>query len=203
MNDGAKKSVVGLTGGIASGKSTALKQLEALGWSVVSADSLVSETLASDGAVLEKIKQRWGDAVFLPCGSIDKAAVGRLVFGKKLERRWLEDLLHPIVRSKWISFVQSCPSHKCMIELPLLFENNLQSHFTCTLSIFAPSSMMQKRLHVRGHSREEAEARIGSQLLITQKADLADYVIWGGGSKEFLEQQISSLDITLYHKLNL
>jgi len=197
------KFVVGLTGGIASGKSTALEQFGKLGWSVLSADDLASEILMNDPCVRMKIVQKWGMHMLNDRGSIDKTALARLVFSEESERTWIGELLHPIIRSKWISFVQSCPSHKCMIELPLLFENNLQSHFTCTLSIFAPSSMMQKRLHVRGHSREEAEARIGSQLLITQKADLADYVIWGGGSKEFLEQQISSLDITLYHKLNL
>ena len=195
MNEGVAKLVVGLTGGIASGKSTALKKLEVLGWSVVSADSLVSETLASDGAVLEKIKQRWGDAVFLPCGSIDKAAVGRLVFGKKLERRWLEDLLHPIVRSKWISFVQSCPSPKCMVEIPLLFEKNLQHHFTQTISMFASQSTVLNRLALRGLSPENSRARIAAQLPSLEKAALADFVLWGDGSPEHLLAQIKELPI--------
>ena len=195
MNDGAKKSVVGLTGGIASGKSTALQKLQVLGWSVVSADSLVSETLASDGAVLEKIKQRWGDAVFLPCGSVDKAAVSRLVFGKKLERRWIEDLLHPIVRSKWISFVQSCSSPKCMVELPLLFEKNLQHHFTHTISMFAPQSTILHRLALRGLSSDDSEARIAAQLPSSAKAALADFVLWGDGSPEHLLAQIKELPI--------
>jgi len=195
MNEGAAKLVVGLTGGIASGKSTALKKLEVLGWSVVSADSLVSETLASDGAVLEKIKQRWGDAVFLPCGSIDKAAVGRLVFGKKLERRWIEDLLHPIVRSKWISFVQSCSSPKCMVELPLLFEKNLQHHLTHTISMFAPQSTVLNRLALRGLSPEDSDARIAAQLPSSAKAALADFVLWGDGSPEHLLAQIKELPI--------
>ena len=195
MNEGAAKLVVGLTGGIASGKSTALQKLQVLGWSVVSADSLVSETLASDGAVLEKIKQRWGDAVFLPCGSIDKAAVGRLVFGKKLERRWIEDLLHPIVRSKWISFVQSCSSPKCMVELPLLFEKNLQHHFTHTISMFAPQSTVLNRLALRGLSPEDSRARIAAQLPSPAKAALADFVLWGDGSPEYLLAQIKELPI--------
>jgi len=195
MNDGAKKSVVGLTGGIASGKSTALKQLEALGWSVVSADFLVSETLASDNVVLGKIKQRWGDAVFLPCGSIDKTAIGRVVFGKKPERRWIEDLLHPIVRSKWISFVQSCSSPKCMVELPLLFEKNLQHHFTHTISMFAPESTVLNRLALRGHSPGDSRARIEAQLPSPTKATLADFVLWGDGSPQCLLAQIRELPI--------
>jgi dephospho-CoA kinase len=195
MKDGAKKIVVGLTGGIASGKSTALKQWEALGWSVISADSLVSETLASDLAVLEKIKRRWGDTVLLSCGSIDKAAVGRIVFGKKLERLWIEDLLHPIVRSKWISFVQSCSSPKCMVELPLLFEKNLQHHFTHTISMFAPQSTVLNRLALRGLSPEDSRARIAAQLPSPAKAALADFVLWGDGSLEHLLAQIKELPI--------
>ena len=193
MNEGAAKLVVGLTGGIASGKSTALQKLQVLGWSVVSADSLVSETLASDGAVLEKIKQRWGDAVFLPCGSVDKAAVSRLVFGKKLERRWIEDLLHPIVRSKWISFVQSCSSPKCMVELPLLFEKNLQHHFTHTISMFAPQSTVLSRLASRGFSLDESLVRIQAQMPSSDKAGMADFVLWGGGSTNNLLNQIREL----------
>jgi len=195
MKDGAKKIVVGLTGGIASGKSTALKQWEALGWSVISADSLVSETLASDLAVLEKIKRRWGDTVLLSCGSIDKAAVGRIVFGEKLERLWIEDLLHPIVRSKWISFVQSCSSPKCMVELPLLFEKNLQHHFTHTISMFAPQSTILHRLALRGLSSDDSEARIAAQLPSSAKAALADFVLWGDGSPEHLLAQIKELPI--------
>ena len=195
MKDGAKKIVVGLTGGIASGKSTALKQWEALGWSVISADSLVSETLASDLAVLEKIKRRWGDTVLLSCGSIDKAAVGRIVFGEKLERLWIEDLLHPIVRSKWISFVQSCSSPKCMVELPLLFEKNLQHHFTHTISMFAPQSTILHRLALRGLSPEDSDARIAAQLPSSAKAALADFVLWGDGSPEHLLAQIKELPI--------
>ncbi len=195
MNEGAAKLVVGLTGGIASGKSTALQKLHVLGWSVVSADSLVSETLASDGAVLKKIKQRWGDAVFLTCGSVDKAAVSRLVFAKKLERRWLEDLLHPIVRSKWISFVQSCPSPKCMVEIPLLFEKNLQHHFTHTISMFASQSTVLNRLALRGLSPEDSRARIAAQLPSLEKAALADFVLWGDGSPEHLLAQIKELPI--------
>ena len=197
------KFVVGLTGGIASGKSTALEQFGKLGWSVLSADDLASEILMNDPCVRMKIVQKWGMHMLNDRGSIDKTALARLVFSEESERTWIGELLHPIIRSKWISFIQSCPSHKCMIELPLLFENNLQSQFNCTLSTFAPSSMMLKRLDARGLSREEAEARIGSQWPVSKKADLADYVIWGGGSKEFLQHQVSYLDLTLSHLFNL
>ena len=199
----SRKFVVGLTGGIACGKSTALGQFEKLGWSVLSADNVASEILKNDAGVRLKITQRWGLHLLDDRGSIDKTALARIVFENESERSWVGELLHPIIRSKWISFVQSCPSHKCMIELPLLFENNLQSRFNCTLSTFAPITMMLKRIYARGLSHADAVARVESQWSVSEKADLADYVVWGGGSKEFLRKQVLSLDLTLSRLFNL
>ena len=193
MSQESTKRVVGLTGGIASGKSSALGYFQALGWSVLSADTLAGQILASDQSVQDEIKQRWGNDLINSCGSVDKAAIAAVVFEKESERLWIGELLHPIIRSKWISFVQSCPSPKCMIELPLLFENNLQNHFTCTISTFAPIPTMLKRLQSRGLSKDDSVLRINSQLTNFQKIDLADYVLWGGGSKEFLNNQVREI----------
>ena len=198
MSQNEAITVVGLTGGIACGKSTALAKFSQLGWSVISADSLTREILSFDNEVRIEIKQRWGENIIKGCGSVDKSAIARIIFTKDSERKWIEDLLHPIIRSKWISFVQSCPSQKCMIELPLLFENNLQSHFTCTVSIFAPTSMILNRLHSRGLSKDEANSRMRSQLTPFEKVELADFVLWSGGSIGFLDDQINGLD----HKLS-
>ena len=135
MSDFSSKSVVGLTGGIATGKSTALQKFMELGWSVLSADSIVEKILATDVNIQKKLTGRWGEDVKEICGRIDKGAVGRIVFKNNSERQWLESLLHPMVRSKWISFVHSRPDYKCMIELPLLFEttcrNTLLVRFPC------------------------------------------------------------------------
>ena len=84
-----------------------------------------------------------------------------------------------------------------MIELPLLFENKLQNYFSHTLSVFAPIHIMQDRLSKRGLSHSEANARISCQLSAEQKADLADYVLWGGGSEKFLLNQVENLNSTL------
>ncbi|MEK9773225.1 MAG: dephospho-CoA kinase [Opitutae bacterium] len=197
MNVKSEKTVVGLTGGIACGKSSALCSFADMGWSVISADFLAGEILRSDRCVQAKIKQRWGKKILNRSGSIDKAAIARIVFTKELERKWIEGILHPIIRSKWISFVQSCPSSKCMIELPLLFENNLQDNFTCTISLFAPTPMIFHRLQSRGLSMAESESRIRCQLPISDKVELSDFVLWGGGSMEFLNDQIQQLDLTL------
>ena len=190
-------TAVGLTGGIACGKSTALEAFRKLGWAVISADSLAHELLDSDPYIRKKIENRWGEAVIGASGSIDKSAMGRIVFIKVQERDWLEDLLHPIIRSKWLSFIQSCSSQKCMIELPLLFENKLQNNFSCTISLYAPKPVILKRLQDRGLSDEESESRIASQLSLYKKVEQADFVLWGGGDSHFLNQQVEQFDLLI------
>jgi dephospho-CoA kinase len=191
------KTVVGLTGGIACGKSTALVAFRVLGWAVISADSLAHELLDSDPDVRKKIKSRWGERVLNASGSIDKLALGRIVFSTEQERSWIESLLHPIIRSKWLSFIQSCSSQKCMIELPLLFENKLQNNFSCTISLYAPKPVILKRLQDRGLSDEESESRIASQLSLYKKVEQADFVLWGGGDSHFLNQQVEQFDLLI------
>jgi dephospho-CoA kinase len=197
MSPFAGKTVVGLTGGIACGKTSALNRFNSLGWSVVSADSLVAEILATNSEVKTNIRQRWGEGGFDSFGNIDKPAIGRIVFKEDSERKWIENLLHPIIRSLWISFVQSCSSKKCLVELPLLFENNLHTQFTCVVTMYASNSTINKRLLKRGLSHEEANARLSSQLPIVQKVKRADFVLWGGGTNEFLNRQVDDLAPTL------
>jgi dephospho-CoA kinase len=190
VNSETFKRAVGLTGGIATGKSQALKLFEEAGWLVLSVDSIVGELLKSDTDVQSQLVSRWGKRILNDCGSIDKGVIGQIVFDASSERMWLESILHPIIRSKWISFVLSCPSDRCMVELPLLFENNLQSHFNCTISMFAPPSLMLARLRKRGLSDLESQQRITAQMTVYQKAELADYVINSSGEVDFLEKQI-------------
>jgi len=192
------KTVVGLTGGIACGKTSALERFNHLGWAVVSADSLVAEILATNSEVKENIRQRWGEVGFDSFGNIDKSSIGRIVFNKDSERKWIESLLHPLVRSLWTSFIQSCSSKKCLVELPLLFENNLHTQFTCVVTMYASNSIIYQRLLQRGLSLEEANARMSSQLPIAQKVNRADFVLWGGGTNEFLNRQVDALAPTIF-----
>ena len=192
------KTVVGLTGGIACGKTSALERFNQLGWAVVSADFLVAEILSTNSEVKENIRQRWGEVGFDSFGNIDKSAIGRIVFKKDSERKWIESLLHPLVRTLWTSFIQSCSSKKCLVELPLLFENNLHTQFTCVVTMYASKSTIYQRLLQRGLSLEEANARMSSQLPIVQKVNRADFVLWGGGTNEFLNRQVDALAPTIF-----
>ena len=131
------------------------------------------------------------------CGSIDKMQVGEIVFGSNHERIWLESLIHPIVRSHWISYAQSCSNDKCVVEIPLLFENNLQNNFHCTLSMFSSNQTVLERLLKRGLTQKQSEARISSQLPSLTKASMADFVLWGSGSEEFLNLQVDAMSSLL------
>lgn len=185
------KLVVGLTGGIACGKSTALEFFAHRGWATLSADATATDILESDQRIHSKLVEHFGNSVVNGCGNIDKAALAGIIFSQSAERKWLEALLHPLIRSKWTSFVRCCPEEKCIIELPLLFENNLQYHFNLVLSIYSPSTTTISRLSQRGLSFEQSIARMDAQFPTKQKSNLADYVLWGGGSAKFLNSQIS------------
>jgi len=196
----SNKPVIGLTGGIATGKSSVRKIFESLGWSALSADRIVDDLLSCDQKVRGEVFNRWGNSVFLESGNIDKSCLGEIVFKSEQERRWLEELIHPLVRKHWISFCKSCPNNPRIIELPLLFENDLKKHFNFIITTYAPKKICLSRLSKRGFSPEQSQQRINAQWPTLQKAELADFVILGSGSLSFLTEQTKLLSQQLiYH----
>ena len=184
------KVVVGITGGIACGKSTVCKKFADLDWQVVSTDSLVHQLLEDDQEVIGQIVNRWGAPMKDVHGSIDKVQLAHVIFKSSTERTWLEGLLHPVVRERWMSLVQLSSYRKFVVEVPLLFENDLQSHFAHVISLFASREVQVARLLDRGLGLEQATGRLDAQLPTEQKAELADSVFLGQGSCEFLERQV-------------
>ena len=183
------KVVVGLTGGIASGKTTVLDLFEEQGWHAISTDKLVADILMNDKAVIDAIKNRWG----FNQGNIDKQKIAQIVFTNPAERFWLENTLHPIVRKKWVSLIQQSSALHHVVELPLLFEKKLSSYFSKTISVFAPVKKQISRLTNRGLSNIDASSRIAAQISNQDKAKLADFVILGSGANEFLKVQVLSV----------
>ena len=203
MSEQSRKIIIGLTGGIACGKSTAGKIFTELGWDVISTDQIVAELLQGDDEVISEIKSRWGDKVLKNSG-LDRKAIGRIVFRYEDERKWLESILHPIVRMKWENAVEQSEAKKNIIEIPLLFENNLSDRFDYTICVYASEMTQMKRLLDRGLTKEESNDRIKSQLPINEKSQLADIVLLGGSSLSFLKRQISYLHAHIFepHALN-
>ena len=189
MSSFPNKIVVGVTGGIACGKSTVCKKFGGLGWEVISADSLVHKLLSQDQDIISQIKARWGSEV-IKHGIIDKARLARLVFESPADRNWLENLLHPLVREKWISRIRLSSKNKFVVEIPLLFENNLDALFTKTISVHASESMQFTRLKKRGLSVAQINSRINSQMSIGEKSERADFVILANGDHKFINSQI-------------
>jgi len=181
---------IGLTGGIGCGKSTVAKLLEAQGLRRIDSDAVVHELLAADAEVIAEVLELLGPEVALPSGGIDRSAVGRRVFASEALLRKLESILHPRVRRRWERESERCDS---VIEIPLLFEKNLQKNVDTTVCVFSDLGSQVDRLASRGMSREDALARIKQQMPLSEKVERADYVLLNVGTLSFLEEQVRKL----------
>ena len=166
---------------------------EQLGWETIQSDAVVRRLLKSDREVISVISKRWGEQILLTSGGVDRSAVAKIVFSDPDELKWLEALLHPTVRETWQSQLASEPDANWLVEIPLLFEKNLESGFDFTVCIHGPEDVVSSRMESRGYSREELDRRRRSQLPIEEKIRRADYVITNAGSLEFLKEQTTRL----------
>ena len=186
----ADKIVVGITGGVASGKSTALKAFAQLDWNTISTDEIVSDLWSSDENLIRAVQDHWGKGGIFSRGNIDKEKIARIVFNNPIERAWLENIIQPLVRSKWVSHVEQSNGKLQVVEVPLLYEKNLEPYFSYIISVFVPVKIQFSRLLRRGFSEDEARSRIASQLSCEEKAKKADVVFLGTGSDVFLSGQV-------------
>ena len=147
MSSKSEKIIIGLTGGIACGKSTAGKFFHELGWELTSTDQIVSHLLDEDDEVISDIKSRWGDIVWQD-SSLERKEIGSIVFRDPNERKWLESILHPKVRSHWSNAVEDSHFERIIVEIPLLFENNLEENFNYTICVFALNKHKKKDYYI-------------------------------------------------------
>ena len=175
---------IGLTGGIASGKSSVGHWLAQQGLPVLDADQFAREALTPGRQATNTVLQRYGSTVRSEgTEAIDRAALGRIVFHDHAERRWLEQLIHPIVRER---FDQSLRLHAetpaVVLMIPLLFEAGLESLCSEIWLVDCDKSQQLERLIARdGLSPEAAQARIAAQWPLSRKRVLADHVIANRG----------------------
>ena len=186
------KIVVGITGGIACGKSTVCAKFGKLGWVVISTDSCAHEILDNDQVVRAQIFDHFNNSVKDGHGNIDKSELARVIFNSSFERKWLENLLHPKIRDRWMTSIKLSSYEKFVVEVPLLFENNLEPLFTKTISVHTSTSMQFKRLHKRGLSESEISSRMNAQMSVSEKSNRANFVILADGDSEFLDLQINT-----------
>lgn len=182
---------IGLTGGIATGKSEALKAFARLGAATLSSDEVVHELLESQ-ELRDRLAARWGPEV-VPNGKIDRAKIGEVVFADPEQLAWLEQQIHPLVQSRTAAWLLALPAETevAVVEVPLLFEVGGERPFDTTVSIVTSDEVRRERAAARGHALvDEREAR---QLTQTEKAERAEHVVENDGSVEELEAALSAL----------
>jgi dephospho-CoA kinase len=182
---------IGLTGGIAAGKSEALAAFERLGAETLSSDAVVHELLDSE-PLLGRLIERWGAQVARE-GKVDRAKVGEVVFAKPEELAWLEAQIHPLVGERIGSWVTGLgeDADVAVVEVPLLFETEMEGVFDTTVAVVAPEATRRTRAEARGHALVgEREAR---QLAQQEKAARAEHVMENDGTIEDLERSLSAL----------
>lgn len=185
--------IVGITGGMGCGKSTAARMLEQRGFRRLDSDELVRERVLRDPDVVASLRNRWGDSILRPDGSVDRTAIAARVFEDEAELRWLEDLTHPAVFALWRAAFIAEPHIRWVVEVPLLFEKSLENWFDFTVCVACSPALQLARLEQRGLPRGLAGQRISKQLPLAQKIERSDIVLWNEGSTAFLKAEIDRL----------
>lgn len=186
---------IGLTGGIGSGKSAVAQRLAELGAVIIDSDRLAREVVAPGTPGLSEVVGAFGQSVLAPDGSLDRPALGRLVFGDDAARKRLEGIIHPLVRQRAIELAQAAPPDAVVVnDVPLLVEAGLASQYELVIVVFAAESTRIDRLvRDRGMTREEAQSRIAAQATDEQRHAVADIEIYNDGTLEELRSQVDSV----------
>lgn len=189
--------LVGLTGGIASGKSTVAKILERLGAAIVNADVLAREVVEPDREAWREIVNTFGADVLQADQTLDRQKLRTLIFNHPEARKQLEAIIHPRVRALAEERIRerSAAGYAIVVyEVPLLFEGNLHEWLRPVILVACDIDTQRQRLQRRdGLAAAEAQKHIDAQMSLAEKRRLADYVIENNGSLEDLERQVQAV----------
>jgi dephospho-CoA kinase len=185
---------VGLTGGIAAGKSEALAALERAGAAVLSSDAVVHELLATD-TVRDELVERFG-AEIAPEGRVDRDAMARIVFADPDARKWLEEYVWPKVGQRIWNWREELaaredPPPAAVVEVPLLFESGMDEVFDLTIAVTAEDDLRNERIGERGHTG--VASRESRQLPQDEKAERADFAVRNDGTVQELEEALTGI----------
>jgi len=186
---------VGLTGGVASGKSAVAAQLAALGAVVIDADALAREVVAPGTEGLAAITEHFGQRVVNDDGSLDRKALGSIVFADEQARTKLNGIVHPLVRERAAQLRARAPEGALVIEdIPLLVESGQAENFDAVIVVQAPhEERIRRMIQDRGWSAEEARSRMDAQATDEQRSAVADFVLDNSGTLEELRAQVNAL----------
>jgi dephospho-CoA kinase len=186
--------VIGLTGGIATGKSTVSAILKNAGAVIIDADRIARRVVKKNLPAYRQILAHFGESVLLPDGEINRAALGNLIFNDSRKKQLLNSIVHPHVRKetdrRLRHIAKNNPNALVILDIPLLLEAGMRKDLSEVIVVYAPEDIQIKRLMERDHiSQEDALARIRSQMPIEKKKSLATMVIDNSGQIEDTRKQ--------------
>jgi dephospho-CoA kinase len=185
--------LVGLTGGIGTGKSTVARMLEKWGAVVFDADVLARQAVAPGTPGFDQVVERFGPNVLAPGGGLDREALASIVFSDPAARRDLEGIVHPEVRRM---FAEGCEEYRdsdrvVVFSAPLLVETGMHTAFDLLIVVSAPvATQIERLMRDRGMGERDVQARIAAQLPLEAKAEVADILVDNEGSLEDLERRV-------------
>jgi dephospho-CoA kinase len=189
--------VIGLTGGIASGKSTAAAMLRELGAPLIDADELAREVVEPGTPALAEIVARWGSGVLAPDGQLDRKKLGALVFADESQRKELNRITHPRIAAaaqERLAALRQAGAPAVVYEAALIVENQLHRGMNGLIVVSVPPDVQQRRLMQRdGLSEDEAEARLRAQLPLANKIAVATHVIDNSGTLQQTRSQVQNV----------
>lgn len=190
---------VGLTGGVASGKSTVSAMLAELGAVIIDADALAREVVAKGTPGLDAVVAEFGDSLLTPYGDLDRAAMGALVFGDAAARKRLEAIVHPLVFERMVALEDAAGEDDLVVhDIPLLAEGGRADTFDAVIVVDCPTELQIARMiKERGWSLEDAESRIAAQALREDRLAIATHVIENTGSLDELRERVVKVFVSL------
>ncbi|MGV3563081.1 MAG: dephospho-CoA kinase [Nocardioides sp.] len=190
---------VGLTGGVASGKSTVAGMLTDLGAVVIDADAIAREVVAAGTPGLAAVVAEFGEELLTPDGELDRPAMGSLVFHDESARRRLEAIVHPLVFERYAEQEAAAPQGALVVhDIPLLVESGRASEFDAVVVVDVPRELQVERmLRDRGWSLVDAEARIAAQATREQRLAVATHVIENTGTLDELRARVAEVHAAL------
>jgi dephospho-CoA kinase len=184
---------IGLTGGIAAGKSTVAQRWQQTGAVVIEADELAHRALEPGTPTWHEVVREFGRDVLNADKTVNRPKLGEIVFGDESKRLKLNSIVHPAVRQMQADLLAQCAregrTEFVLVTVPLLYEIGAESEFDCVVTVACSEQTQLARLAAIGLSEEQARARIGAQWPMQKKTDRADFVIWNDGTQRTLSEQ--------------
>jgi dephospho-CoA kinase len=188
--------LIGLTGGIATGKSTVDRMLAARGATVIDADELAREAVRPGEPTLDRVVERFGAGVLRPDGSLDRSRLGEIVFADSDARHDLERITHPRIielTQERVAAALSGAAPFVVVDIPLLFEHGRETMFDGVLLVYAPADVQVQRLRERNHLDETAaRQRLAAQLPIDEKRAHATWIIDNSGDEDATQRAVDA-----------